>query len=255
MRKTVAAIMLAMLVVGSFSFIPNLASGDTKIQKLWVRMRGVITDWGSTPVFGWIGADAKMVNLNGTHHEWARVHAIWSADRRKLNCNDLPGNFTFSFYAARLANCADVKLNYSDPREDLYIAGLWNVIKITTEITMNENGELIDFTRTIESVVLAAYGELHVFSHWTKFVLAIRGIDALRGVVVRHVISYREIRICDVNDDYRVDIRDLVRVSKRLARSRLCTVPGLQSFDFEMDFNYDQKVDIGDLTTIAANIE
>ena len=73
MRKSVSIVLLAMLTIG-------LVGGDTYIEGLTVRARGIITHWGSEQVFGWVAAHVVMVNKNGTYHEWARIHAMWSYD-------------------------------------------------------------------------------------------------------------------------------------------------------------------------------
>lgn len=249
MSKGIAVIMLAMLAMGSFSFIPSLASAGTEFEGTWVRVRGIITQWGSDPVFGWIGAHAGMVNANGTYREWARVHAIWSYDRPRLNCTKPPTeNFTISFYTARLVNTTGVALDYSG--YDFYVSGLWNVANITITVLVDENGTLISFTRTFEPIVTNATGELQVFDAWTKFELNITGIDLLKGFAMRAFITHVEIKICDMNDDGKVDLIDLVRVAKRYR-----TVPGCFHYNLDMDLNCDGVIDIGDLTTCAANIE
>jgi len=249
MKKGIAVIMLAMLAIGSLGFIPNPANADTIFQELSVRVRGIITQWGATPVFGWIAANAIKVNLNGTYHKWAGVHAMWSYDKPRLNCSRPPTeNFTFSFYTARLIKSSVVRLNYSG--YDFYISGYWNVVNITTSVYVNENGELINVTRVFEPILTNATGELRVFSHWKLFELDIDGIDLLSGFVTMWRITYLEIRICDINDDDKVDIIDIVRVAKAYR-----TVPGMPGYNVEMDFNLDCRIDIGDLTTLAANRE
>jgi len=249
MRKSVAVIMLAMLVIGGFSLIPSIASADSQFQKLSVRMRGIITQWGPDPVFGWIAVHAVMVNANGSYHEWAAVHAMWSLDRPKLNCSKPPTeNVTFSFYVARLVRASMIRLNYSG--YNFYISGLWNVAKITTSIYVTETGELIRVEHVFEPILVNATGELRVINHWTRFELDIDGIPLLSGFVFMVRIAYLEIKLCDINDDDKVDIIDIVRVAKAYR-----AVPGTPHYFIEMDFNFDCKIDIGDLATIGANRE
>jgi len=249
MRKAIAMILLVMLGIASFSFITTIAGADTQFEGTWVRMGGIITLWGSKPVFGWIGAHAGMVNKSGTYHEWARAHAIWSDDRPRLNCTKPPlDNFTFTCYAAKLVNTTDVGF---DP--GFYVLGKWDVVKITTTITviLNETGQLIsiDVHREFERIVINGTGELRVFLYTLQFELSIDGIDLLSGFVKVFYITHLEIRICDINNDGEVDLRDLVKVAKRYR-----AVPGLWTYVHEFDLNFDAKIDIGDLTTIAANI-
>jgi len=248
MRKSIAVVLTAMLAI-SFALVPITANADFEIKSVWGRMGGVIRDWGGNPVFGWIGAQWRIVNVNGTIHKGARVHATWSTEPHRLNCSKPPTeDFTFSFYAARLMNTTEVRMNYSG--YNLLISGLWNVVNITTTIDVDENGMLISFNRTIVPVVTGAYGELHVFSNWHLFKLNITGIDVLSGFVVRVIIAYKEIHMCDVDGDGKVDLVDLVKVARRYR-----TMPGLFRYEHDMDFNFDDQIDMADLTTLAANIQ
>ncbi len=254
MKKIISAVLLAMLGIGSFGFIANLVGAETQFQGTWVRMRGFVTQWGPDPVFGWINAHAGMVDKNGTYNEWARVHATWSYDRPRLNCSEPPPpeNFTFTLYAAKLVNTTDVALD--QPGYNFYVSGLWNVGRITTTVTFitDESGQVISvtFTRQLESILTEAQGELRVFANWTLFELSIEGIDLLSGIVRFSIIRQIEIKVSDINDDGKVDLIDLVRVAKRYR-----TVPGLFNYDHEMDMNFNDEIDIGDLTTVAAQIE
>jgi len=251
MRKSIAVIMLAMMAISSFALIPNLASADYHFQGLWVRVGGVVTRWDTTRVFGWMGAFAAMIDANGTYYEWARAGAIWSTETRRLNYSEppTPENFTFSFYAAKLVETSAVRLNYSG--YNFYIAGKWNVINVTTTILVDGSGALISFTQTIETMFTNATGELGVlFASWWLFDLSIDGIDLLRGFLTGGGYYYTEIKICDLDGDGEVDLIDLVKVAKRYR-----TIPGLWNYNQTMDLNYDNKIDIGDLTTVAANME
>jgi hypothetical protein len=250
MRKKIAAIMFVMLAIGSFGLVLNIANGDTIFQKLWIRSRGFITHWGTTPVFGFLDAQVGIVNKNGTYYEWARVHAIWSSEQRRLNCSGPqppPENFTFSFCSARMVQLTGLKLNISEGTLD--IAGLWNVVNITTTIIMNVKYKPINITRTLTPIVTNATGTLHISDNFTKFVLDINGIDPLGGFCIT-TIRYIEIKICDTNDDGKVDLIDLVRVAKRYGSK-----PGMWNYDHYMDFNFNDEIDLGDLTTVAANME
>jgi hypothetical protein len=189
MRKSFATFMLAVLAIGSLSFIPNLANADFVGQSTWIRGRGIINQWGDKQVFGWIGFHVRMVNLNGTYREGAMIHAVWSEQAPRLNCTEPPReNFTVVVYAARMLNTTEVEMNYSG--YNLFVSGYWNVVKITTSIYVTETGELINITRVIEPFVTEATGELHVFGNWHLFELSISGIDTLSGVIVGVVIKH-----------------------------------------------------------------
>jgi len=252
LKKTIVMILLVILAVGTCAFIPTLAQADeTTNRNLWIRTRGVIHDWGTDPAFGWINAHVRMIDVNGTYREWAQVHATWSTDVPHINCSRMPTeNFTFFHYAARLlVNTSDIALNGTD--YDLSITGQWNVTKITVSVYVDENGTLLYVERIVEPYLPElAPGELKVFNNWRRFELNITGMPSLSGFVVWNRMAYLEIKLFDINDDGKVDIKDLVRTATRF---RL--VPGTFNYDHEADVNCDDKIDIGDLTTIAANLE
>jgi hypothetical protein len=252
MNKSIVVMLLAMLAVGTFAFIPTLAQADeTTNQSLWIRTRGHINDWGTDRAFGWINAHVRMIDVNGTYREWAQVHAAWSTDLPHMNCSQMPTeNFTFVHYSARLVvNSSDVALNGTD--FDLSITGLWNVTKITLSVYVDENGTLLYVERVIEPYLpeLAA-GELKVFNNWNRFELSITGMPSLSGFVIWTRMAYLEIKLFDMNNDGKVDIRELARIATRFRLT-----PGTFNYDHEADVNCDDVIDIGDLTTIAANLE
>jgi hypothetical protein len=53
-----------------------------------------------------------------------------------------------------------------------------------------------------------------------------------------------------MNGDNRLGIEELVHVAKAYG-----SMPAFGNYDFEMDFNFDYQIDVGDLSTIGANIK
>jgi hypothetical protein len=250
MNKGIVVVMLAVLAFGSFAFFPTLTQADaTTNQSLWIRMRGVIQEWGTEPVFGWVNAHARMIDVNGTYREWAWIHAMWSEDRLHMNCSQIPTeNFTLVHYSARLVNTTDIALNGTD--YNLLVTGLWNVTKITVNVYVDESGNLLYVERLIEPYLPdLAVGEFKVFNNWQRFELNITGIPLVSGMTAFYRIAFLQINLFDLNDDGRVDIGDLVRVARRYRFTA-----GLP-YDIGADVNADGQIDIGDLTTVAANIE
>ena len=251
MYKKIVVFMLTLLAIGNF--VPAIAQAeDISIQKTWVKMRGQMTQWGTSPAFGWIWAHAKMVNITDVSREWAGVRAIWTQHQPMLSTHPPTENFTISCYIAKLINTTQVELNYSG--YDFYIRGVWNVYNVTLAYYVDGSGNLLSFSLTLEALVIQGEGDLCVLNDWDDFQLSINGIEMLSGKVIMYAVGQWEIKICDVNNDGngdgKVDIHDLVRVARRYG-----SMPGLGSYNIEMDFNFDFRIDIGDLTTLAANIE
>lgn len=255
MNKT-AIIMVAIMVAGFFSFLPNYAGADTTVAGKWFKMFGTIKTWNMTsgnavPVFGWITTRAGIVDINGTTHEWATTHAIWSEEISRISPTAIPTeNFTFSFYIANLVNVTEMDINLTG--NSFYLSGYWNVLNITTTINVTTSGHVpsISFTRTIQPVVTNATGDLVVPGNSMSFMLDITGVGGLTGTCIR-TISLAEIKMfCVVGDDSTVGLKDLVHVARSYG-----TTPGIFGYDINADVNGDGKIDIGDLTTIAANIQ
>jgi hypothetical protein len=289
-KKAITAIMLAIMAIGAISFVPNLAGAETQKQGIWARMNGMITEWNttdgnSTRAFGWVVANAAIVNINGTTHEWAKANAMWSDMMRphpegdhplgpgfQVNDTTAPGNFscTFTFYTAKLLSFTDISFNKTESGHDFYLAGLWNVtqrtetINITVITSANDTWRQFDreinVTCTDTPVATNATGTLvadwgGVMGWIGKFVLSIDGVGTLSGFASRGIEWAHELNMCDLGDAQgiprgKVDINDLVKVAKHFGEA-----PGFGNYDPNLDLNGNGKVDIGDLTTIAANIQ
>jgi hypothetical protein len=296
MRKAITGIMLAMMAMSVLSFVPNYAAADFERQGNWVRMNGFISQWNASDgttkrTFGWIVANAAIVNESGTVHEWAMVHATWSnltayptGEHGLGDCNVsdtviVKGNFsyTFSFYIAKLLNFSEISFNKTETNHDFYLAGNWNVSQITETINItwgdSTGGEPtwsdfmrhITITWTETPVVTNATGTL--VADWGivtppkpgeisgpigvgTFELDIDGVGTLSGYARKSFIWARELNICDFDGHGKVGITDLVNAARHYGEA-----PGFQNYDLSLDVNGDGRIDIGDLTTIAANIQ
>jgi hypothetical protein len=304
MKKAITGIMLAIMAVSVFSFLPNVTSADAQFQGKWVRMDGNIMNWtltnGTTVnTFGWVVANAAIVNKTGTIQEWAIVHGIWSelvaypmqptdsayplGSGHDFNDSvivvGVNFSYTFSFYNAKLVSLTDLSFNKTETGHDFYLAGLWNVSDITETInvTWSSSGDdlwpsrpQITVTWTETPVVTDATGTLvadwGVFvtpwgGEWPgytgvgSFVLSIDGVGQLSGYAARGFQWLTPLNICDLGDatgtpSGTVNINDLVKVALHYGEA-----PGFSDYDPSLDVRGDGIIDIGDLTTIAANIQ
>ena len=273
MKKTLAVALLAIIVVSSLSFAVVSASamgpasrgwgwdvGSWKrrgvmipFQRSWIRLNGIVETWGSQEVNGSLSVNARTVGFNEEVRQAAFATAIWS----NITNFRQKGNFSYSFYVARLVGANVSALNFDDV--DFFLNGTWNVFNVTISQTLIKSGDLesgytIDRqTKTdVDPIATKAYGELNVTDNWTKFVLKIDGVDELNGVVARARMNQMVFNKFKVNEDEtdkvsRVDLTVLARIYG--AR------PGWGSYDSNMDFNGNYKIDISDLTTVAANVQ
>lgn len=234
------ALLLSLILI-----TPTIAQ-PTTVNFTWVKMHGIVEYYGVDPAFGWCGAYAKI-------REWAKAFVIWmpwGGPRIPTEIN---------FYAARLVNTTLIELDYGGA--DLYIEGLWNVYNVTYIFEPGVTPG--NYTLIIRLIVDHGRGTLSVTGNWTYFTVAIAGIDDVGGRVVRYAVRFMEIPIGDVigpargAPDNAINIWDLVHAARAYGLP-----PGIDfdldgdcDFDmFRMDFNFDFKIDIIDLTTIAVNI-
>ena len=226
-------------VTGTLEVTIGKALTPFPIEKTWIRIMGCVNSYGIKPAFGFLKAHAKI-------GEWAGVHAFWTTLPLHLDTNngnhDLPIIVPRSFYAARLVNTTTVEVDYSG--NDLYILGQWKVFNITWTYQGERN-----FTCTYESVALDETGEFKVTGGWREFILDIAGVDQVKGKVVFLLHRMFVIPHGDVNNDYIVNIWDLVHVARRYGAT-----PGKPGFDFNIDLDDDFEVGLCELTTIGANL-
>jgi hypothetical protein len=273
MKKTLAVALLAIIVVSSLSFAVASASAMgpanqgwgwrvgswmrrgviVPFQRSWIRLNGIVETWGSQEVNGSLWVNAKTVSFNEEVRQGAFATAIWS---NTTNVRQR-GNFSYSFYVARLVNANVSALNFEDV--DFFMNGTWNVFHVTINQTLIKNGDLesgytVDRqTKTdIDPIATKAYGELTVTDNWTKFVLSIDGVDELNGVVTRARMNQMIFNKFKVSEDgtEKVSRVDLTVLSKIYGAR-----PGWGSYDGNLDFNCNYKIDIADITTVAANVE
>ena len=231
----IAVVLPLMLVVS--------ASAQSTTTPTWVIMYGRIERFGTNQAWGYCGVYAKV-------GEWAQVFAAWSTAMPTITT-------VFNFYAARLVNTTIVELNYNNA--DFYIEGLWDVYNVTF---IYEPGEMPgNYSCLIDLIVDHGEGTFTVTGNWTTFTLTIEGIDEVGGSVMHKCIRpMKPIPIGDIwgpnqGPDNTVNIYDLSHAAKAYG-----TTPGMQGMEFDfysyfsMDFNFDFKIDIVDLTTIAVNI-
>lgn len=279
MKKTLAVALLAIIGISSLSFAVASASAFGPVgpvgpvsrnwgwrvgswmrrgvifpfQRSWIRLNGIVETWGSQEVNGSLWVNAWTVGFDEEVRQAAFATAIWT---NTTNFRQR-GNFSYSFYVARLVDANVSALNFEEV--DFFMNGTWNVFNVTISQTIITSGDLENHytvdrqTKTdIDPIANKAYGELNVTDNWTKFVLSIDDVDELNGLVNRarmRQMMFNKFKVSEDGTDKvsRIDLTVLARIYG--AR------PGWGSYDSNMDFNCNYKIDIADLTTVAANVE
>jgi len=268
--------LLAILAVSSLSFAvaiatakgPNsrgwgwgswMKNGNTiPFQRSWVRVNGIVDEWdlpeGAQKVNGSLSINARTVETEGVARGTTFATAIWSNTTNTRRS----GNFSYSFYAARLVKANVSKLNLNSGT-DYFLNGTWNVVNVTITQTIIKNGDTesgytVDRQTKTKVVPRAteAYGELNVTDGGTKFVLSITGTNDLTGVIGRTRMTQMDFNQFKISED---DTDTVSRVDLKVLAKNFRARPGWGSYDANMDFNCNYKIDIADLATVAANVQ
>ena len=270
MKKIAAIILTAIIAVSALSLAASAYampfmnwkmfdgpgnSHKLALQQSFVRLDGFINQSGSNNVTGAIEAQSRTIVLNTTARQGASATAIWTSNQsRPISGLKDKQNFTYTFNTARLVNASTASLNTTGL--SYFLNGTWNVYQITTNFTIitDSSGNIVSFNRNqnASAVVTNAYGELKVASNANNFTLSITGIDQLTGLVHVQRITTKMFNPFRINNDDNTTIvtkADVSTIVKSYGSS-----PGWGNYDQRMDYNFNYKIDITDLTTAAANI-
>ena len=266
---TVLAI-IAVFVVSSLSIAVNTANASTTantstdvsnvqnvanklLERSWIRINGYINKWGTTNVNGLLQTQARTALRESLDtSQLASATAIWTTNNtRPINSVRAKENFTYTFYAARLNNASVSTLGTG--ATNYFLNGTWNIQTVTSNVTIitDANNQIVKVHRDSDTSITKAYGELNVTDNWTKFNLTITGMDPLTGSVFRSMtrqVQFNPFKILD-DTSMKVTRADLSEVFKCYR-----AMPGWGYYDSKMDFNNNYKIDITDLSTIAANM-
>jgi hypothetical protein len=266
MKKSsiIAIAIISIMLVSSMGLAVNFAAatnnqldlcGNRPLQKSWVRLNGVIQTWGDENVSGVLQTTARTTLLaTDNSRQMTSATAMWTTNTsRPINSVRTRENFTYVYYVARLNNASVSEFNVNGTNSNYFLNGTWNLYTITSKVTIvtGENNTIVSVHRDQDVQVSKAYGELNVTSNWTKFTLSINGQDVLSGKVFRSITRQIEFNRCAIVDS------SAVKTSRAdLAQMVTCmhAVPGWGGYDSKMDFNGNFKVDIADLSTVAASI-
>ena len=93
---------------------------------------------------------------------------------------------------------------------------------------------------------------LKVTDNWSKFTLAINGIDPLTGSVFRSVTRQVEFNPFKVTEDSTTNV--VTKADIAAVVHAYGAMPGWGNYDAKMDFCNHFKIDIADLSTVACKL-
>jgi hypothetical protein len=262
MRKILSLILIATLAISCFgSFIPvfaqeTISSADTTATPpplivRWMRFHGAITNWGDQTYRGTVTINAKTANVPPSiFRPWAGVQAVWSNEQRPIISAEKPtGEVTYTHYNAKLVFMQTIRGARADPAFDLNITGIWNVNKVVITNKFDDNGVLLSSIREVTPIASKAKGQLHITNDWKAFDIEIQGVDTIKGNAIGMTTATNMINPFSFDGAQRPTLTDLLQIV-RCYRA----MPGFGNYINELDFNLDSKIDLSDLTTVAANI-
>ena len=274
MKKASTIILTAIIAVSVFSLIASVYAmpfmnwrrlpfpimgnpHNAATQQSFIRLDGFISKWGDTNVTGTTQVQSRTVVINDTDiRQGSSATLIWTTNTsRPLSALRDTENFTYNFYTARLVNASVSSLN--ETRYSYFLNGTWTVFNATSTLTIitDSSGDITGFHRSQDATALVtnAYGEFMVASEGHNFTLTISGMDdSLTGSVRVQRITTK------MFNPFRVNCDDSSSTVTKTDVSTIVTAfgssPGWGNYNQNMDYNFNYKIDICDLSTAAANI-
>jgi hypothetical protein len=283
MKKTLAVALLAIIAVSSLSFAVVSANAMGMANRGWgwnigawmkngalipfqrscVRLNGVVDTLkiGSVDqeVTGSLSINARTVSAEENVIKKANATALWRTSEDKNTKEE--DSWTYSFYAARLVSAETSALGTEEDAFDYQLIGKWNIVHVTVTHTVTKTGdEATGYTidrqtrTTVEPIATGKTGTLIVTGGWTDFVLSITGEKTyeLSGKISRTRMTQMDFNKFKLSED-NTDV--VSRVDLKVLAKNYGARPGWGSYDSNMDFNCNYKIDIADLVTVAANVQ
>lgn len=253
---------IAILLVSSLAVAVDLTAASPMstanvanrlLSATWVRINGVIIQWGTTDVRGQLQTQAREAVFNSSDtRQLAGATAIWTANMsRPIQAVRAKENFTYVFYATRLLNASVSTVSTNSATSTYFINGTWNFATVTSTVTIitNANGNITRVIRNQDISPQRLYGELTVTGN--TFNLKLGDMDALTGTVYRTITRtwFNPYQMTDATTSNTVTRTDVNAIAQCYG-----AVPGWGNYDMNMDFNNNYRVDIADISTVAANM-
>jgi len=214
--------------VKSIEFTVNQQGEDPT----WVKIAGCVDRYGDVPAYGWLNVFAVV-------DEWAEgwsVFVVPPPGPRILVYPPPPIDYTI--YVVKIVNASVVKLDYDGT--DFYLSGFWQVGNVTNPSSIKDIANLVRGVKVVT-------GELNVTDSWSRFIITIEGLEAIRGNVTAYRIGefqtpWEPIPYFDINYDYKIDMKDIATIARSFG-----SCLGFDRYDFCADLNFDVKIDMKDI--------
>jgi len=219
----------------------------------WVRLNGVIAQWDLDAVRGQLQTQARVAERqSGVIKQLTVATAMWTTETQTAaEKAKESGDFTYTYYIARLpdASVSDSASKVESPTS-YTLAGTWNVAQVVLTVTTQTNRDGI-VTKHREQDVTPSQSEGTLTVSDNTFTLHIDGVGDLKGSIYRSITRswFNPFKMTDDSTGSVVTRTDVKTIAEQYG-----TMPGWGNFDLKMDFNNNYRVDIADISTVAANL-
>jgi hypothetical protein len=254
MRKLLVALLITVLAASCFTVLVSQVAAQSADQTpppltvRWMRYHGAVTQWGDDSYKGSLTVNTKTANAPPpVFRPWVTVDAFWSNQPPFPETKPTSeGQYSFTSYNARL-----VKLVFIQKQDDyiVNVTGLWSINQIKIITQFGPNGAPVNTVREITPIVMQAAGQLLITSDWKKFTLSVDGADTLQGVEISMATTTNPMNPFSFSGAPQTNLGDLMKVMGGVR-----AIPGFGNYNPDFDCNKDFKIDIADLTTVAANM-
>ena len=248
----------SLLTVEFVSAFPMQARMSNRpVMANWIRLKGPVKMLGDEPVTGLLQVTARLATLQSSEtRELTSASAIWTKDSRPIDAIKAKESFTYTFYSARLLK--DPAPLVTNSENTYTIVGSWNVATVTCSVTITKNtdGVITNVQRKSETNVDPKVDGKLVVTGMSEFTLTLTGKPALTGSVNRYVTRQMQFNPFKITDDTigNVVSNTVTREDIKAVTKCYGAMPGWGSYDTRMDFNNNYRVDIADISTVAANM-
>ncbi len=263
-RKSIIFAIIGILLITSAAFnlvdalpLDNIANRLT--QATWIRINGNINQLTTSDstvavlVRGQLQTQARVaVHQSGDTKQLTAATAIWTTETTTAAEKAKESNeFTYTYYIARLPNAlvSDTNSKITTPASYV-LAGTWNLATVVLTVTTqtNEDGTVTKH-RTQDITPSQKEGTLTVTDN--TFSLNINDVGVLTGSIYRSITRswFNPFKMSDDSTTSTVTRSDVKLIAQNYG-----TMPGWGNFNSNMDFNNNFRVDIADISTVAANM-
>lgn len=228
---------------------PNIPSRLTEAS--WIKMRGIVEKLDDVGARGQLQTLIRTaVRENAETKQLVSTTVMWTTNLAKDLQPQAPEEKTFNFHIARLP--ADAVTSFTSNQGTIEIKGTWKLADVTVTITVEKDaqGTITGIHKQQDIKPSTATGTLTIENN--KFTQTIGDDTVLTGSIYRSLTRswYNPYKLSDgTTQGSTITRTDLKTVATNYGAS-----PGWGNYNLDMDFNNNYRVDIADISSVAAKM-